>query len=348
MKMNELKQLLRPFLDQFTPYSSARDEFSGQGSIYLDANENPFNTAYNRYPESKHESLKRAVGSYLNVPPEQLIFGNGSDEIIDLLYRATCQPGLHKAVQVAPTYGMYAVSAAINQVEMVTLRANADFEPPWEALAQLDSSCRIAFFCSPNNPSGNLINTENLLTFARKFSGWVVVDEAYVDFAGNEFSLIQHVETIPNLCVMRTFSKAFGLAGIRLGYLYGNKILIEALSKIKPPYNININTLTVSETALNEVASLREQIGKLIKSREWLVQQLTTMPAVKKVFPSQANFVLVQVTNAPALYQWLLEQGIVVRLRHGVAGCDQCLRITVGTRAECEALIKALQAYSNL
>lgn len=349
--MAELLQLLRPHLRKLVPYSSARDEFSGEAAIFLDANENPLGSAtaenYNRYPDPYQYRVKRMLAKVRCVDLNQIFLGNGSDEAIDLLVRAFCEPGKDHIIILPPTYGMYKVSADINNVEVREVLLTPEYQPEVEAiLAASNAQSKILFICSPNNPSGNLQDPEAVAELLEKFPGLVVVDEAYIDFSGKE-SWVEKLKEYPRLVVLQTFSKAWGLASLRLGIAMASPELIAVLNKIKPPYNINGLTQERALNAMRNFDKMEMQVRLILFEREKLEKALKDLPLVEMVYPSDANFVLVKVKGARKIYEYLVDRGIIVRDRSKVALCENCLRITVGTPEENEELLQQLNAYLN-
>lgn len=344
MKTIDLASLTRKNILRLTPYSSARDEFAGGAAhIFLDANENPFPTDFHRYPDPHQRKLKAALAGLKGIPAESIFLGNGSDEPIDLLYRAFCEPGVHNVVIPQPTYGMYSVSAAVNNVEERNVPLSDSFQlQPEAVLAACDAHTRIIFLCSPNNPTGNLLRPEDVHLLLQRFDGIVVVDEAYIDFATQPGWLPQ-LKNFQNLVVLQTLSKAWGLASLRIGMAFAHPTVVEILTKIKPPYNLGGPVQIQALEALTNVAKMERQVATLRQERNRLMTALAALPCVQKVYPSDANFILVQVTDAALIYQFLLRRGIVVRDRSKVAGCTHCLRITVGTPEENSALLDALR-----
>lgn len=341
MKFN-LEKLVRPTILSLKPYSSARDEFQGNAAIFLDANENPYPSAFNRYPDPHQLKLKQKLSRIKDVPIDQIFLGNGSDEPIDLLIRAFCEPGVDNVLIPQPTYGMYTVSSEINNVSIKSIRLTEDFDLDVAPLRNSwDSKTKLIFLCSPNNPSGNLLTEEKVLSILRDFPGIVVMDEAYVDFTGSK-GFVPYLKEFPNLVILQTLSKAWGLAAIRLGMCFASTEIIALLNKIKPPYNISILSQQVAEEALNHESAKNAHVFEIIESRKKLASDLTGIKLVKKVFQSDANFLLVQVTNAKKIYQELVNRGIIVRDRSNVILCDNCLRITVGTPVENQKLVSAL------
>jgi len=337
-----INNLLRKNIKNLQPYSSARSEYSGEAMVFLDANENPFNEPYNRYPDPLQKKLKEKVAALKNVKPEQIFLGNGSDEPIDLLIRSFCEPGKENIVTIDPTYGMYKVAASVNNVEVKKVSLTEDFQLDAEQMLNAaDENTKLIFLCSPNNPTGNLLGKEAVLQLVNKFKGIIVLDEAYIDFAPDK-SLLSELSNYPNLVILQTFSKAWGMAGIRLGMAFAAPEIISVLTKIKYPYNLNILT---QEKAL-ELTDNREKVKKWVKriiaERAKMAELLKNFPFVEKVFPSDANFLLVKMHDARGIYNYLTERGIVVRDRSKVYLCENSLRITIGTSKENEQLLKAL------
>lgn len=336
-----INQLVRPNILKMKPYSSARDEFKGKASVFLDANENPYDTGLNRYPDPLAWSVKRRLSAIKHIAPENIFLGNGSDEVIDVLVRIFCEPRVDNVVTLPPTYGMYQVSADTSDVEVLKINLNENFQPDTDKILRgVNERSKILFICSPNNPSGNAIDREAIVTLIKGFNGIVVIDEAYSDFATE--SAISLIGQYPNIVVMQTFSKAWGLAGIRLGMAFASVEIIDLMNKVKPPYNVNQLTQEAALAALKDEAKKNQQVAEILTEREKLKTRLETLALVEKVYPSDANFLLVKVKNANVLYQYFLTQEIVVRNRHNVVLCDECLRITVGTPAENDKLIEAL------
>jgi histidinol-phosphate aminotransferase len=347
--MFQLDRLLRDNIRQLVPYSSARDEFKGEAQVFLDANENslgsPLTRWYNRYPDPLQWKVKEALSRVKGVAPEHIFLGNGSDECIDILYRAFCVPGKDNVIINPPTYGMYEVSAHINDVEVRRARLLDDFQLDLVHLETLvDENTKIIWICSPNNPTANSMNRQDVEIVLNNFPGLVVIDEAYINFSRHR-SFIQELSDYPNLVVMQTMSKAWGLAGLRLGMAFASQAIIEVYNKVKPPYNINQATQELALQALENTDQVNEMIRELVTMREQMTGQLANLSIVKTIYPSDANFVLVKVTDAKAIYQYLLEKGIVVRDRSKVELCEGCLRITVGTERENHQLLEALGRY---
>ncbi|MFN7329987.1 MAG: histidinol-phosphate transaminase [Bacteroidota bacterium] len=330
------------------PYSSARDDFQGVAQVYLDANENPNPSAYNRYPDPLQRELKKRIGLIKGVDPKNIFLGNGSDEPIDLLFRAFCEPGIDNVVIPQPTYGMYAVSANINNVKIKSSLLTEDFDLDVNAiLTTIDSNSKLLFLCSPNNPSGNLLSRQKVIDLLKVFSGLVILDEAYIDFAGTE-SYATMLQEYHNLVVLQTLSKAWGLAAIRLGMCFAHEGVIDILNKIKPPYNISILTQQVALAQLDHEPRKNQWVTEIVRERNQISAALAALPVVLHVLPSDANFLLVKVRNAKEVYQKLIRAGIVVRDRSSVILCDDCLRITIGTPEENQKLLSALNAINGL
>lgn len=344
----DLQSLLRPHIAALKPYSSARDEYSGKEGVFLDANENPLGSIteqhFNRYPDPYQNVLKEKLSNIKQVAKEQIFLGNGSDEAIDLLFRAFCQPGLDNVIILPPTYGMYEVSAGINDVAVKKAPLTPDFQLlPDKVLEAVDAHTKIIFICSPNNPSGNTLKRESILQVVERFQGLVVIDEAYIDFSP-EPGFSNMLEQFPNLLVMQTLSKAWGLAALRLGMALASPDIISILNKIKPPYNISGLTQETVVAALENAEKLEQMIREILVQKESLRKQLEKIPQVEKVYPSQANFFLIKVPQAKKVYQRLVEKKVIVRDRSAVQHCGDCLRITVGNQLENDQFIQALQA----
>jgi histidinol-phosphate aminotransferase len=341
-----LEKLVRKNIWYLKPYSSARDEFKGEAEVYLDANENPFKTGLNRYPDPYQWKLKEQLSKLKNIPVKNILLGNGSDEVIDLLYRTFCNPGFDNVIICPPTYGMYEVSANINDVLVKKVNLKSDFQLDVPAILNvIDDKTKLIFICSPNNPTANSINKNDVLTLIKKFQGIVVVDEAYIDFS-KEQSFSEYLEKFSNLVIMQTLSKAWGLAAIRLGILFAHQDIIQIMNKVKPPYNVNELTQKAAMEALANVQQKEQWVKEILQERKNMEQQLSEINCVKQIYPSDANFILVKVSDAKAIYNYLVEQKIIVRDRSSVALCENSLRITVGTKSENEKLIKALKSYS--
>jgi len=342
--MIELEQLVRPNIRTLSPYSTARDECQGTPDIFLDANESPYpGIGYNRYPDPRQKALKARVSELKGLPVENIFLGNGSDEAIDLMFRIFCTPGQDNAVAIVPSYGMYAVAADINDVQMRGVALGPDFSLPVEELLKAaDERTKLLFLCSPNNPSGNAFEAAQILELVDRFPGIVVLDEAYSDFS-SKGSLRYQIAQRPNLVILQTFSKAYGMAGLRIGMAFANAYIIDLMNRVKYPYNISQATLDAAVKALDEPVLAR--VAQIVVQRSRLSSALLRFPFVKKVWPSDANFLLVQVSDPDRLYQHLLADGIIVRNRSRVTGCAGCLRFTVGTPAENDNLLKSLASY---
>jgi histidinol-phosphate aminotransferase len=347
MKTINLKEIMRPHLQGLAPYSSARDDFQGQAQVYLDANENPFDTGFNRYPDPHQHEIKERLSEIKSVSTENIFLGNGSDEAIDLLLRAFCEPGKDSIVILPPTYGMYKVSAKINNIEVKEVLLDENFDVDVDTiLMAITPRTKLIFLCSPNNPTGNSLSPARIRNILDKFNGLVIVDEAYIDFIDGE-SLTSLLGEYQNLVVLQTLSKAWGMASLRLGMCLAHKEIIGLLNKIKPPYNISGPNQQQAKFAIDHSDQFMERVKAIKSQREWLTGKLQSLPMVERVFPSEANFLLVKTKNANAIYQYLTEQGIIVRNRSKEPGCENCLRITVGTKNENELLIKKLSDYER-
>lgn len=339
----EIANLVRPNIRKLVPYSSARSEFKGKAEVFLDANENPFETGLNRYPDPLQWKLKAAISQLKGVPAEQIFLGNGSDEAIDLVVRIFCEPRQDHILILPPTYGMYQVSADIADVGIRSVSLTPEFQPDVEAiLAAADEHSKILFICSPNNPTGNDVELERIRSLCAHFKGVVVVDEAYIDFS-NQASCTSLLHEFPNLIVLQTFSKAWGMAGIRLGMAFASLEIIQLFNKVKPPYNINQLTQQIALEALETSQDdYRQLLSTLLNERERLINGLGELNFVEKIFPSDANFILVKMDDPNGTYQYLVEEGIIVRNRNSVHLCAGSLRITVGRPEENDALLTAL------
>lgn len=340
-----LQKLIRPNVARLKPYSSARDEFksSGAGIVFLDANENPYPTEVNRYPDPQQRDLKEELGKLKNIDPCNILIGNGSDEVLDLLFRAFCEPKIDSVITLPPTYGMYGVLAAINDIENREVFLTPGFEPNVpEILDSVDKNTKIIFLCSPNNPTGNSFSEENISQILESFKGLVVIDEAYIDFSKKE-SWLTKLNNYPNLVITQTLSKAYGMAGIRMGICYASPKVISILNKIKPPYNVNKLSQNQALERLKNSNSVIVEVAEILKERKALLNLLLEVNFIEKIFPSDANFILVKVDDANKRYDQLLAKGIVSRNRTNQPLCENTLRITVGTKQENQKLIKALQ-----
>ncbi|WP_312186771.1 histidinol-phosphate transaminase [Sphingobacterium sp.] len=346
-----LNNLLRENIKKLVPYSSARDEFKGEASILIDANENPFGSPlshdYNRYPDPLQHQVKAKLSKIKGVPSENIFLGNGSDEAIDILYRAFCTPGVDNVILVPPTYGMYEVSANINDVAFKKVNLTADYQLDLDGIANaIDAHTKLIFICSPNNPTGNSIRRQDIETILNNFQGLVVVDEAYINFSAVK-SFTQELAEYPNLVVLQTLSKAWGLAALRLGMAFASKEIIAVYNKIKPPYNINQATQDIVLEALDHVDRVNDWIKETVAEREKLVRELLELEYVHHITPSDANFILVKMDQPREVYDYLVQYGIIVRDRSKVELCEGCLRITVGTPAENQILLEKLNQINK-
>ncbi|MBK6477300.1 MAG: histidinol-phosphate transaminase [Saprospiraceae bacterium] len=335
--------LIRPNIVALKPYSSARHEFTGHGEIFLDANENPYDTDVNRYPDPLQQELKQVISELKNIPVDQIFLGNGSDEAIDLILRIFCNPGQDEIMVLPPTYGMYQVSADIADVKVKKVRLTEDFQPDLESIRQsMGENTKVLFLCSPNNPSGNLIGIEKVKQILGFFKGIVVIDEAYIDFCP-ESTTMPMIGLYDRLIVLQTLSKAWGMAAIRLGMAFSSADIISYFNKVKAPYNINILTQRFALDRLNKRQAMREQTSEILNEKHKLMTLLPSIPCVQKVFPSDANFLLIKVTQADRIYEALVVKGIVVRNRSKEPGCENALRVTIGKPKENELLIQTLK-----
>ena len=343
--MFNLKKLVRPNILQLKPYSSARDEFKGTEGVFLDANENPYGTL-NRYPDSYQKELKEKLSVYKNIPTKNIFIGNGSDEIMDLIVRVFCNPGIDKALTFTPTFGMYQVVADINNIELIKLPLNDNFQINTDNLKAYlnDENLKVVFICSPNNPTGNCFKDKDVEFILNNFKGITVIDEAYIDFS-NKISWLKTLETYPNLIVTQTFSKAWALASARVGIAYASEEIVQLLDKVKMPYNISKLNQQAAMDALDNESEFEKNIEIILKEKELLIQKLYLMNSVKKIYPSDANFLLVEFDNANKIYNDLVEHKIITRNRHKLV--NNAIRITVGTPTENEKLINGLLSISK-
>ena len=341
-------KITRKNIHTLIPYCSARSENTVGDAILLDANENPFNKPFNRYPDPMQTDVKSRIAGQLGISDRQLFLGNGSDEAIDLLFRAFCEPGRENALGMDPSYGMYEVCAQINDIRYSLLSLDGQFQPDTEKILQaVDGDTRLIFFCSPNNPSGNLLDEERIIRIIRQFDGLVIIDEAYVDFSGSE-GWISRINDFPNLVLLRTFSKAWGLAGVRLGMAVADEKIIGILNKIKYPYNINMLSLEKVNEMLDEAGKKGSWVKEIREERKRMEKELPALRSVQRVFPSDANFLLVRFHNAERILNYLKEKRIIVRDRSRMHQCTDCLRITIGTVQENDLLIRTLSDYEKL
>ena len=342
---SDINTYVRPSIADLTPYSTARDEYKGELGIFLDANESPYENGYNRYPDPYQKTLKAQISAIKGIAAENIFIGNGSDEAIDMVFRVFCEPRQDNVVAIAPSYGMYKVAAAINDVQIREVSLGEDYSLPVDAILEAaDKNTKALFLCSPNNPTANSFPREQLMRLVEEMECMVVVDEAYIDFADAE-SLISEIETHPNLIVLQTMSKAWAMAGLRVGLALADCRVVELFSQVKYPYNINVATMNIVSGLLgkgidNEVAEIKAQ-------RSIVADLLAGFSFVEKVYPSDANFLLVKVADADAVYDYLIADGIIVRNRNRVKGCEGCLRITIGVESENEKLIKSLKRYEE-
>ena len=340
--MRSLEELVRPNVWRMQPYSSARNEFQGNASVFLDANENPWNEPINRYPDPLQRQVKARLSQLKGVEPRSIFLGNGSDEAIDLVIRAFCEPKADNIVTITPSYGMYEVAAETNEVECRKVALDERFDLDVAALwAAVDAHTKVIYLCSPNNPSGNSLNREAIYQLLRGFEGLVVVDEAYIDFSAQP-SFLAELSQYPNLIVLQTFSKAWGAAAIRLGMAFAAPAIIEVLNKIKYPYNINLLVQNKALELMENEAEMRQEVKAILAERVRMAKLLSEPPFGFEVFPSDANFLLVRVGDADRLYKALVDRGIIVRNRNRVLKCQGCLRITIGLPAENDLLLRAL------
>jgi histidinol-phosphate aminotransferase len=342
-KSFDFNSLVRKNILDLKPYSSARDEFKGEAEIFLDANENPYPSPYNRYPDPLQMDVKERLSKIKGISASQIFLGNGSDEAIDLLIRAFCEPYQDSILVTDPTYGMYQVCADVNAVKINRVNLTTEYDLDVDAIIDsADATTKIVFLCSPNNPSGNVMSRSRVISVLENFSGLVVIDEAYIDFS-KEQSFLNELSQYPSLVILQTFSKAWGLAGLRLGMCFASTAIVNTLNKIKYPYNVNIVTQQLALKALNNENQKNKWVEEILLQRTLLAKQLLSVKLVNKIYPSDANFLLVKVNNAPDIYKKLMTMGIIVRDRSKVILCENCLRITIGTPDENKKLIEALK-----
>ena len=340
-----LEEIVRKNVQRLVPYSSARDEFTGfkNPMIFLDANENPFENGVNRYPDPQQRTVKEVLASQKGVSVSQILLGNGSDEVLDLIYRVFCEPKEDNVITLPPTYGMYKVLAEINNIENREVLLTADFELDASAiLKQIDRNTKLIFICSPNNPTGNSFNTKAIETLLKSFNGMVVIDEAYIDFS-SQLSWVNRLDEFPNLIVTQTLSKAYGMAGIRLGICYASQEVIGVINKVKPPYNVNELTQQKALDRLDNPQLIKSEINSILAAKDNLLKALDELSWIAKIYPSEANFLLLKVDDAKMRYQQLIEKGIVIRDRSSQPLCENTLRITIGTQPENTKLIEVLK-----
>ena len=342
----DLKSLVRPNIWRLAPYSSARNEYSGkEAHVFLDANENPYNRPFNRYPDPLQREVKARISKLKSMPMEQIFLGNGSDEAIDLAYRCFCEPGIDNVVAIEPTYGMYRVCADINNVEYRTVLLDDKYAfSTNRLLAATDAHTKLIWLCSPNNPTGNSLDRDEMLSLIESFDGIVIVDEAYADFSVQK-SLRHEIANHPNLIVLSTLSKAWGCAAIRLGMAFAQREIIEIYNKVKYTYNVNLLTQQQALEILDNPFEVEKWVTTLLQERRRLMEAFQLLPICKKVFPTDANFFLARMTDAQAIYDYLVERGIIVRNRSRISLCENCLRVTIGTKNENNELLAALRQY---
>ena len=344
--MKSLQELTRPNIWSLAPYSSARNEYAGKTAhVFLDANENPYNAPYNRYPDPLQEELKQAISKVKGVATENIFLGNGSDEAIDLPYRCFCDPGIDNVVAIEPTYGMYRVCADINNVEYRPVLLDEHFQMNADKLlAACDAHTKLIWLCSPNNPTGNNLNRDEMLKVIEQFDGIVIVDEAYSDFSRQQ-TMRSCLPKYPNLIVLNTMSKAWGCAALRLGMAFASKEIIGLFNKVKYPYNVNLLTQQKALEAINAKINVEKWVNILLQERSQLMEAFRQLPICKEVYPSDANFFLAKMTDALSIYNYLVDQGVIVRNRTRIQLCENCLRVTIGTRSENSELLRALRLY---
>lgn len=341
--MKPLKDLVRKNIWELKPYSCARDEFKGEASAYLDANENPYGAPYNRYPDPRQTALKEKISKIKGVPANQIMLGNGSDEPIDLIYRIFCEPGVDNVVAIEPTYGMYGVCADVNNVEYRRIQLDEKFDINGRnTITAVDEHTKVMWFCSPNNPTGNLLTRNKMAFMCYNFPGIVVIDEAYVDFSSQD-SWLKTLNQFPNLIVLQTFSKAWGMASVRCGMAFASPAIIELFNKVKYPYNINLLTQQFVSERLDHIDDMKAQVQEILAERSRMTEELQKLECVENVYPSEANFLLVKVDDANARYKKLVESGVIVRNRTTVQLCEGCLRITIGSQTENNQLLANIQ-----
>ena len=344
--MRNISELIRPCIRRMKPYSSARSEFQGNASIFLDANENPYSQSFNRYPDPLQREVKAGIAALKGVNPDQILLGNGSDEPIDLMIRAFCEPHEDNIVAIDPTYGMYLVAAEISDVEYRKVLLNDKFDLDADMLInRCDRNTKLVFLCSPNNPTGNALSAEAIEKVIKNAPGIVILDEAYIDFSAHP-SFMEKLNEYPNLVILQTFSKAWGSAGIRLGMAFASPEIVAVLNNIKYPYNINDLTQREALKILDRKQEVEEWVKTILSERATLAAKLKELPYIKHLYPSDANFILVKVDDANALYDYLIAEGIVIRNRNSVSLCMGCLRITIGTPDENSRLLEAMNKYN--
>lgn len=347
--MKRLEELVRPNILRLKPYSSARDEYKGkEANVFLDANENPYNNPYGRYPDPLQWQLKERIAEIKEVDKENIFLGNGSDEAIDVLFRIFCRPGIDNVVAIEPTYGMYSVCAETNDIEYRPVLLNDNYQPIIENLFNaVDKNTKMLFLCSPNNPTGNDLDRDIVKSIIERFDGITIVDEAYIDFSDNK-TILEDLGKYPNLVVLQTFSKAWGMAGIRLGMAFASNEIITLMNKVKYPYNINLLTQSIAIEHLNDFGKITDWINKLLSERSRLMECFSELNICEKVYPSNANFFLAKVTDAQKIYNYLVDKGIIVRNRSHISLCGNSLRITIGTPEENNIILESLKNMPQL
>lgn len=343
-----IENLLRDNIKSIRAYSSARDEYKDASAdmVFIDANENPFQSTVNRYPDPQQTDVKESLSKLKGIDKSQILLGNGSDEVLDLIFRAFCEPKADNVITLPPTYGMYKVLADLNAIDIISVELDSDFEPKVDEILKVqNSSSKLLFLCSPNNPTANSFNADKIETLIKGYKGIVVIDEAYIDFSSQE-SWLSRLSDFPNLIVTQTLSKAYGLAGIRLGICYASEFIISVLNKIKPPYNVNQLTQTRALERLQAIKDVENEVANILEQRNKLRKELASISFIKEIYPSDANFILAKVDDANLRYNQLIEKGIVVRNRTTQPLCENCLRFTVGTADENDILIKTLNQLS--
>lgn len=343
----DLELLIRKNVLEAQPYSSARDEYTGNEGVFLDANENPFSSATNRYPDPYQRTLKKEIARIKKTTEEQVFIGNGSDEVLDLLFRVFCNPGKDKVVTIKPSYGMYKVLAGINDVEIVEVGLTDDFGLDADAVLSASADTKLIILCSPNNPTGNLLNRNEVVKIVNSFNGIVVVDEAYIDFSNGK-SLLTELDSCPNLVVVQTLSKAYGMAGIRVGLGFASREIIGYLNKVKPPYNVNVLSQNFALARVKDLEKVTEEVMQILLERSRVLAYLSNNPSVLKIYRTDANFILFKVHDANALYDYFAQNGVIVRNRSTQYKCENCIRVTIGTFEENERFIQVFNAYNNI
>lgn len=342
----KIENIARANVLAMDPYASARDEFDGAGEVFLDANENPFPSAVNRYPDPYQKELKAEIAKVKGIQETQIIVGNGSDEVLDLLFRAFCEPGKDTVVTIKPTYGMYNVLAKTNDVNLVEVPLDSDFNLDASAILTSAKAAKMIVLCSPNNPTGNLLNRNEIIKILNEFHGLVVIDEAYIDFSNGK-TFLKELSNYENLFVCQTLSKAYGMAGIRIGLGFGNPKVIDLLNKIKPPYNVNTVSQNFALARLKDMKTVSQEVMQILLERSRVLEFMMNSEVIEKIYRTDANFVLFKVKNANELYHFFAENGVVVRNRSKQFGCENCLRVTIGTHEENERFRMVLEAYSE-